>query len=158
MCKNTDCNRFRLTEWDYYFWVTVDHFWSRHHNFEAAGLESKNNPPLVKLVQIRDTLCSTSQSENLIGVRIYLFFYVFPYIFFYIHLTEFVIIALIYVITSPGQYFDFSQGPLAIRLMLKRRNLLDGNLCLSLIVQSRPVKICFTQNIFGWNGKLLKPG
>ena len=40
--------------------------------------------------------------------------------------------------TVPGQNFDFSEGSLAVSLMFEGRDLLDGNLRLSFVVQSRP--------------------
>ena len=35
------CHGFRLTKGDDCFWVTFDHFWSRHHFFNAAGAVAK---------------------------------------------------------------------------------------------------------------------
>ena len=65
------CHGFRLTKRDDYFWVTFDHFWSKHHFFEAAGalveisssLQSSNHNQ-VKLAQIRETHCRPLSHKN----------------------------------------------------------------------------------------------
>ena len=58
------CHGFRFTTRDDYYWVDLDHFWSKHRFFEAAGavveislgLQSSNRNQ-VKLAQICETHC-----------------------------------------------------------------------------------------------------
>ena len=38
----TVCHEFRLTKPDDCFWVTFDHFWSKRHLFEVAGVVPKS--------------------------------------------------------------------------------------------------------------------
>ena len=61
------CRGYRLMKRDDYFWVNSDHFWSKHHFFEAAGAVVEISSSLwiinfnqVKLAQILGTPRSIS--------------------------------------------------------------------------------------------------